>query len=298
MEQVKKGTLPFAGTRWWKWSASRLAKGSVPIFILLALPAAGAYEGPIFDAHLHYNDEAQETYPVGTVMELFSKNGVKAILANSRPNDGTRLLHEANRKAPRPGFTVVPFIRVYRDRSDYGTWFGKPEIHRLIVEEEKRGIYRGVGEFHLNGKEADTPVVKDIVDFAVAKGLLLHCHCDVDALEILYRHNARARVIWAHTGFSTPLDKVEELLRKYPQLWGELSYRFDVVEGKALAPEWKAFFTKHADRFVAGSDTWVNQRWQTYPEIIAYYRNWLGQLPPEAAAKIGWRNGARLFGLE
>lgn len=263
----------------------------------LAALAAG-YEGPIFDAHLHYNDDAIEHYPVGTVMELFSKNGVKAILANSRPNDGTRALVEANRKSPRPGFRVVPFIRVYRDRSDYGTWFNRPEVAQMIEDEEKRGYYRGVGEFHLSGAEADTPVVKRIVDFAVAKGLMLHCHCDPVALEILYRHNAKARVIWAHTGFSTPIAEVDALLAKYPQLWGELSYRWDVVEGRTLAPEWKAFFTKRADRFVAGSDTWINQRWQTYPEIIAYYRNWLGQLPPEAAARIAWKNGAALFGLE
>ena len=38
-------------------------------------------------------------------------------------------------------------------------------------------------------------------------------------------------------------------------------------------------------------------RWQTYPEIIGYYRTWLGQLPAEAAARIAWKNGAALFGL-
>ncbi len=260
--------------------------------------SAASYDGPIFDAHLHYNDDALGPYPIASVMELFSKNGVKAILANSRPNDGTRALVEAQKKNPRPGFHVVPFIRVYRDRSDYGTWFGRAEVAQMIEDEHARGFYRGVGEFHLNGAEGDTPVVKRIVDFAVSKGLLLHCHCDPAALEILYRHNPKARVIWAHTGFSTPLAEVDALLAKHPQLWGELSYRWDVVDGNRLAPEWKAFFTKRADRFVTGSDTWVNQRWQTYPEIIGYYRNWLGQLPPEAAAKIAWKNAAALFGLD
>jgi hypothetical protein len=32
--------------------------------------------------------------------------------------------------------------------------------------------------------------------------------------------------------------------------------------------------------------------------IIGYYRTWLGQLPPEAASRIAWKNGAALFGLE
>ena len=36
--------------------------------------SAADWEGPVFDAHLHYNVEAVEPYPIGTVMELFAKN--------------------------------------------------------------------------------------------------------------------------------------------------------------------------------------------------------------------------------
>jgi hypothetical protein len=85
---------------------------------------AEAYTGPIFDAHLHYNDDAQAPYSVGAAFELFRKNGVRAILANSRPNDGTRALFEARRGNAGLGVDVVPFIRVYRNRADYGTWQG------------------------------------------------------------------------------------------------------------------------------------------------------------------------------
>jgi len=51
--------------------------------------------------------------------------------------------------------------------------------------------------------------------------------------------------------------RVEELLAKYPQMWGELSYRWDVAEGGTLAPLWQAMFAKHPTRFLVGSDTWV-----------------------------------------
>jgi hypothetical protein len=167
------------------------------LFVLLpTLSYAQSYSGPIFDAHLHYNDDAVGHYSIGAVHELFSKNGVRAILANSRPNDGTRALVEAAQRGVRKDLKVVPFIRVYRNRDDYGTWFRNPEILAMIVEEEKRGYYRGVGEFHVFGKDADTKVLKDIVDFAVAKGMVLHAHCDEEALEILYRHNPKARQPW------------------------------------------------------------------------------------------------------
>ena len=252
------------------------------------------YVGPLFDAHLHYNDDAAAEYSLGRVAELFSKTGVKAILANSRPNDGTRLLFEKGRADTK----VIPFIRVYRDRADYGTWFNNPDIHAMIVEEYKRGYYRGVGEFHVFGKDADTDVVKKIVNFAVEKNLVLLAHCDEQALELLFAHNPKARIIWAHTGFTTPLDQVETLLKKYPQMWGELSYRWDVGENGKLNEGWKALFARHPTRFLVGSDTWVTQRWQTYPDIVSYYRTWLGQLPKPVAERIAWKNGMGLFGLE
>jgi predicted TIM-barrel fold metal-dependent hydrolase len=268
------------------------------VLIVITLPAwADPYTGPIFDAHLHYNDDARGFISVGSALELFSKNGVKAIIANSRPNDGSRALYEA--ASARQDLKVIPFIRVYRDRDDYGTWFNRPEIHRMIVEEEKRGIYRGVGEFHVYGaRDAGTAVVRDIVNFAVAKNLVLHAHCDEEALEALFAHNPKARVIWAHTGFSTPLARVDELLRKYPELRGELSYRSGVADTRTLEPEWKALFTRYPDRFLLGSDTWVNERWQSYPSIMGGYRAVLGELPRDVAGKIAWQNGAKLFGVQ
>ena len=272
---------------------------NVAALVLAALPAFGEppYAGPIFDAHLHYNDEAQPVVSVGSAFELFRKNGVKAVLANSRPNDGSRALHEAWRKNPAVGVEVVPFIRVYRNRADYGTWQDNRDILAMVVDEEKRGYYRGVGEFHVHGRAADTPVLKEIVDFAVAKGLVLHAHSDDEAIEILFRHNPKARVIWAHTGFGLSLARVEEMLKKYPALWGELSYRSGVADAQSLSPEWKALFQRHPTRFLLGSDTWVNERWSSYPQIMGGYRRVLGELPRDVAEQVAWKNAAGIFGL-
>jgi hypothetical protein len=246
----------------------------------------------IFDAHLHYNWEPKPFYQLDEVLALLKKHRVTGILATSRPNTGTHALMDA--KAD--GLQVVPFIRPYRVRADIGSWFSDPVIFDLVQDEFKRGYYRGIGEFHLSGKSAENEWVKKTVDFAVANNLYLHAHADEEAVEILMRHNPRARIIWAHTGFGLPGERVSALLAKYPKLWGELSYRSGITDGAGkLTPEWRTLFERYPDRFLLGSDTWIPERWASYGEIMAGYRAWLAQLPPKAAAQIAHGNARSLF---
>jgi hypothetical protein len=273
---------------------SRLAPLVACMLALAVAAPARAADDPIeiFDAHLHYNWEPKPYYTLDEVLALFRRNRVTGILATSRPNDGTRALVAA--KAD--GLWVVPFIRPYRVRADIGTWFNDPSIFALVQAEAKRGFYRGIGEFHLHGDAAASPWVAKTVDFAVANDLFLHAHADDTAVEILFRHNPKARIIWAHTGFSLPAARVEEMLAKYPALWGELSYRSGIVDGGGkLTPEWRALLERRADRFLLGSDTWINERWASYDETMRGYRAWLAQLPPEAARRIANGNARALF---
>lgn len=266
--------------------------GVVLSVALFAATGAGAQELKIFDAHLHYNQEPNPFYPLPKVLDLFKSSGVAGIVANSRPNKGTHQLVEA--KAP--GLWVVPFIRPYRVRSDIQTWFKDPAIFQLIQDEYERGYYRGVGEFHIYGKDAEAPVVRQAVNFAAERDLYLLAHCDEEALLTLFRHNGKAKIIWAHTGFSVPLARVRELLDRYPTLMAELSYRSGIEGGGNLSAEWRNLFASHSDRFLLGSDTWINERWASYGTIMTNYRGWLGQLPREQARRIASGNAERLFG--
>jgi hypothetical protein len=266
---------------------------AVLLSALLLAERAGAQQLKIFDAHLHYNQEPNPFYSVDKVLEVFKRNGVAGILANSRPNKGTHQLVEA--KAP--GLWVVPFIRPYRVRSDIQTWFNDPAIYQLIQNEFKRGYYRGIGEFHIYGKDAEAPVARQAVNFAVERNLYILAHCDETALQTLFRHNRKAKIIWAHTGFTTPTERLRELFDRYPALWGELSYRSGITEGGgALSADWKALFATHSGRFLLGSDTWIGERWFGYNTIIKNYRAWLEQLPRDQAQRIAHGNAERLFG--
>jgi len=247
----------------------------------------------LFDAHMHWNQEPNPFYSLDQILQVFKRNGVTGVLATSRPNKGTIQLVDAKP----PGLWVVPFIRPYRTRDDISTWFGDQAIFELIQNEYKRGYYRGVGEFHIYGNAAAGPLVKKIVDFAVEHELYLHAHCDEPALIHLFAHNPRAKIIWAHTGFSTAPARVRELLEKYPALWGELSYRSGIADGAGrLSDDWRRLFARHSDRFLIGSDTWINERWFGYDTIFKTYRDWLEQLPADQARRIANGNALRLFG--
>ena len=274
---------------------SPILRAAATAFLAMLAPV-GAGAQPtlkIFDAHLHYNQEPNPYYPLEQALDVFRRNNVAGIIANSRPNKGTHQLVDA--KAP--GLWVVPFIRPYRTRDDVRNWSTDPAIYDLIESEYKRGYFRGVGEFHIYGNAAQGPLVKKVVDFAVARDLYLLAHCDEPALLDLFGHNQRAKIIWAHTGFSTPSRRVGELLEKYPALIGELSYRGGVTEGGGkLSSEWRELFVRHSDRFLLGSDTWINERWFGYDTIMQTYRGWLAQLPEDQAKRIAHGNAERLFG--
>lgn len=124
----------------------------------------------------------------------------------------------------------------------------------------------------------------------------LHAHSDEEAIDVLFAHNPRAKIIWAHSGFTTAPETLEKYLQRYPTLWGELSYRHDVAENGRLKDGWRRLFERYPDRFIVGSDTWVTERWDRYGEIMNGYRVWLGQLPKALAEKIAYRNAERLFG--
>lgn len=277
---------------------------------LASLAQAADYSGPLLDAHLHYNVEAvQGPHPISDVLARMQRNGVRAIVANSRPNDGTKALVEARAQTDTAGVTVVPFIRLYRNRADYDNWYRDESIYEMVQAEFTRGTargpYRGIGEFHLyDSRNANGPVARKLMAFAEDKQLAVLAHVDDVAVDLLMANapskGQKLRLIWAHTGIGgTPVERVEAMLARYPLLMGELSYRPGLTcEGGLLCPAWRALLLRYPDRFLIGSDTWINPRWQQYDELMQGYRRWLGDLPPDVARQIAWDNGAALFGLK
>ena len=191
---------------------------------------------------------------------------------------------------------MVPFIRPYRVESDVQTWSQDPAIFAMIEEEYRRGFYRGIGEFHIFGQAAQCPLVRRTIDFATDRNLHVLAHCDDEALAIMLANHPQAKMTWAHTGFSTPVAWLPELLAEHPALMLELSYRSGITRNGGLAPEWRDLFGRYSDRFLLGSDTWINQRWIDYGTIMRGYREWLAELPADQATRIAYGNAERIYG--
>lgn len=255
----------------------------------LCVPAsAGDDELAIVDTHLHYSRDAWDRFPPSAILAILDQAGVRRAFVSSTPDDGTVRLYEA---APD---RVVPVLRPYRGAGELGSWHRDPSVTGYLESRLARGIYRGIGEFHLSGGEALSPVVREVTELARRHGLFLHCHCDAEAIESLVRLGADLRVLWAHAGMTAGPDVVGRLVDRYPGLTVELALRSDVAPGGRLEPAWRALFLRHPDRFMVGTDTWIAARWPEVASVQDAARAWLGQLPADVAARIAAGNAERL----
>lgn len=250
---------------------------------------AGAQPLPIFDAHIHYSQPDWDSIDVDRALGILSSADVRRAIVSSTPDDGTLKLYD---KAPT---IVVPFVRPYRTRNDMATWPRDLSVAAYIEDRLKRGIYRGIGEFHMGLTDVEAPVVKRFAELAEQQGLFFEAHVDDATIERLLTRYPRVRMIWAHAGISASAATVGRLVQRFPNLWVELSLRSDVAPGGTLDPEWRAVFLKSPDRFLIGTDTWVTSRWGSLADGMREVQRWLGQLPRDVAEQIAHRNGERLF---
>src|SRR5213594_2537961 len=124
--------------------------GVVLLAVLLS-PAAATAQYPVFDSHIHYSRPDWDVYTPERILSILARAGVRRALVSSTPDDGTLKLYE---KAPAG---IVPFLRPYRTRDDMGSWHSDPGVQAYIEERLKRGIYWGIGEFHLGAADASGP---------------------------------------------------------------------------------------------------------------------------------------------
>lgn len=250
--------------------------------------ARAAPDMPLFDAHIHYSHDAWELVPPKQAVKILRDAGLRGAFVSSSNDEGTQML-----LAEAPDL-IVPELRPYRTRADIGGWTRDSGIVPYLETRLEKFRYAGIGEFHLYGEEAELPVPRRMVALARERGLLLHAHSDVDAIDRLFRQWPQARILWAHSGFDRP-ETVREMLQRHPQLFCDLAIRGDHAVGGKVEAAWRDAFLGYPERFMIGTDTYVPERWHYIGTHAAYSRGWLADLPSTVAERLGWRNAQALL---
>jgi hypothetical protein len=279
--------------RRWRWPLAALV-GLAVLLCMAGVPAptpahAQRDDFPIFDTHLHYSQDAWGLFSGQEILTLMQQAGVYRALVSSTPDDGSLLLYQL---APD---RIVPVLRPYRDRSDMATWTRDTSVVSYVEERLSKGIYRGLGEFHLGVGDSANLAPRRFADLSAELGIYLHAHTDAAGVAELLALRSDARILWAHAGMTARPATVDALLARSPNLWVELALRSDVAPGGRLDPEWAALFARYPDRFMIGTDTWIPSRWPQLPRLMADVRTWLRQLPLDLAERIASGNAEALF---
>ena len=177
--------------------------------VAIATPLAAA-DLPIFDAHLHYSHDAWDVVPVKDAVALLRKAGLTRALVSSSSDEGTQKLLAA---APD---LVVPELRPYRQRGELSTWMRDESVIAYLEERLAKHRYAGIGEFHLNGADADLPVPRRVVELAGSESQIALVPYDEaygPGYEDMRRRVPNTAKLHRATGF-TPRFNLDEALRR------------------------------------------------------------------------------------
>ena len=274
------------------------------LFYVCASANAGAQEGgkyigdgvkdlPLFDAHIHYKEPAWMPYPPKAVLDLMDKSGVAMGLVSSTPDEGTIMLWKF---APE---RIVPELRPYHGNAGSSNWTKMPGMFEYLNKRLDSYPHQGIGEFHLHNVDAtDETLLRKIVKAAKSRDIYIHVHSGKEPVEYWYSLEPDLKIIWAHAGRSEPAEVVETMMATYSTLYADTSFRErDILQGDgSIDPAWRKVIERFSDRFMIGSDTWINGQWDVYEELMTLNRQWIRFFARPIAEKIAYKNAEKLFG--
>lgn len=268
----------------------------------------GADGEPIrfFDTHAH---QMPSTFPAGWLDSLFENHNPRGIALMGTGDVLSPQTDDPNR--------VVAFSNFH----------GVDDVDLIKVQSQLIMGMRGIGEISIrhfdSGRESDGLVESDfddpkllqIYDLARQYGVPVNFHFDyhsdhIDEVVRTLPNYADVTFIWAHAGDTQPgilgplmtqLDNLYiDISSRNPlssfefRLVDKAQQRMDEADG-TLKANWKLLLETFSDRVLYGSDIGPAGRLEQYDHIQEYYRGILGQLDPQIAENIAYKNARLLF---
>jgi predicted TIM-barrel fold metal-dependent hydrolase len=276
-------------------------------FGLALLPSVGAaadYGGPLIDAHAHL----PTAKAIHTYVEAMRRHNVRKVvllgLGGAQKDDG-EWIAAAARAYPD---LVVPALPVPDPT--------RPDAAGQLDVDLARTKARIMGEVHIRqvsrkiDRHPGDSAFLDILQLGAQRGVPVVVHDDLTprgtaALETALIAQPEAIVVLAHAGESKPAD-LEKLLARNANLMVDLS-GMHFQRTPALATEkgpldrrWKTLIENRPERFLMGLDVWTPALFEPVmlDRLFRWTRRILGQLKPDVAERVAWKNAATLYRIE
>ena len=282
-------------------------RGPVTLALLVAVvgPAAAAdYTGPLIDAHSHLPDAAAID---GYVAAMKRHNVRKVVLlgVGGVQPDEAEWIDAAVKKYPD---LVTAGLRV----SDPTNMAAAGQLDVELARTKARVM----GEVHIREgsrkieRDPSSPAFMQILELSAQRGVPIVIHDELTpaaaaSLEAALAAHRQAIIVLAHAGGAKPTG-LERLLARNANLRIDLSgMHFQRTPSLArergpLDPAWKALIKKMPARFVMGLDVWAGRLFEPamLDRLMTWTRRVLGELPPDVAERVAWKNASDLYHLD
>jgi predicted TIM-barrel fold metal-dependent hydrolase len=265
---------------------------------------AADYAGPLIDAHSHL--------PNATAIDAY-------VAAMKRHNVRKVMLLGVGGVQPEETEWIETAVKKYPDLVATGVRVPDPTnmaaAGQLDVE-LARTKARVMGEVHIRQvsrkieRDPSAPAFMKILELSAQRGVPVVIHDELTpaasaSLEAALAAHRQAVIVLAHAGEAKPA-ALERLLARNANLMVDLSdMHFQRTPSLAkekgpLDPTWKALIAKMPDRFLMGIDVWAVRLFEpaVLDRLMTWTRRVLGELPPDVAERVAWKNAATLYHLD
>jgi Tat protein secretion system quality control protein TatD with DNase activity len=266
--------------------------------------AQATYVGPIFDAHSHLPSlQVLDSYV--RAMEKHNVTKVLFLGVGGVQKQDVEWIEAAAKRYPEKVLQGAPVPNP-----------SHPDQARTLDVLLGTGRYRAVGEVHVRqlsrkiDVRPDSDVFGRLLEVAAKHKTPVIIHAELNdkataGLERALKSHLKTTVILAHGGSADPR-QIETLLRHLPNLMVDLSGMHFMrtpalaTENGPLDPRWKVVMETLPDRFLIGIDAWAPRLFEpaTLDRLMAWTRRILGELKPEVAEMVAYKNAAKLFKVE
>ncbi|MGH7277507.1 MAG: amidohydrolase family protein, partial [Candidatus Rokuibacteriota bacterium] len=274
------------------------------VLVLAHHAVAADYTGPLIDAHSHVpSGSAIDAY-----VEAMRRHDVRKVVllgVGGVQKQDAAWLAAAARKYPDRVVAGVPLP----DPTD------EAAAAKLDALLERSGA-RVIGEVHVRqvsrkiDRDPSAAVFVRILEVSARRHAPVVIHQELDdrasaALERALAAQRKAVVVLAHAGGASP-SRLATLLDRNDNLMVDLSgMHFDrtpalATERGRLDPGYRALIEKMPDRFLMGIDVWAPRLFDPamLDRLMTWTRRVLGELSPDVAERVAWKNAAALYRLE